>query len=405
MSWIFLWVILAIAVMVTMLRLRYSIGLSIMCAGLIFWLAAGADFSLWPQAFMQMVHQPSNWALLAALYLIVCLEIILRRCGLLAATVRALHKMFHSSRVTLGFMPAFLGLLPSIGGARFSAPIVKEACQGMQISPHRQAAINFWFRHVVEFCCPLMTTLLLTESLTGCTVSQMIKTLWWLTPSAMLIGWVVLLQGLKEPESSVQKDTELGQDRRGFLLAVFPVALSMVLIVGFSLSAPLALLVAVLAILLLVNLLGHKLSPIKVFGDALEPHLLLNVGCILLFIEVIKLTGTLQAVTQGLNALSLPPILLIALLSLVLGVLIGEGQGYIAAIMPIVFGMVGGDIVYVATAFVCAVAGGMLSPAHLCMSISVEYFRADYLKFWIPIFVMEMMLLALLGLWLVYRLA
>ena len=40
--------------------------------------------------------------------------------------VNALRRVFSGAKALLALMPAFLGLLPSLGGARFSAPIVDE---------------------------------------------------------------------------------------------------------------------------------------------------------------------------------------------------------------------------------------------------------------------------------------
>jgi len=45
-----------------------------------------------------------------------------------------MQTLFSSNKVTLAVMPAFLGLLPSLGGARFSCPIVEEASRGLSIN-------------------------------------------------------------------------------------------------------------------------------------------------------------------------------------------------------------------------------------------------------------------------------
>lgn len=62
-------------------------------------------------------------------------------------------------------MPAFLGLLPSLGGARFSAPIVQEASEGIAVDDEQKSAINLWFRHIFEFSNPLMPGVILAAVL------------------------------------------------------------------------------------------------------------------------------------------------------------------------------------------------------------------------------------------------
>ena len=66
----------------------------------------------------------------------------MRTSGTLAGLVQALQRLFSSARVILAIMPAFLGLLPSLGGARFSAPIVEEASKGTGLDEDEKARIK-----------------------------------------------------------------------------------------------------------------------------------------------------------------------------------------------------------------------------------------------------------------------
>lgn len=101
------------------------------------------------------------------LYLVMCLEYILRTSGILKIFTLAAGNLFHDNRIVLGFMPAFLGFLPSLGGAIFSAPLVQEAAEPYQLSPEKKTAINYWFRHVWEFSNPILPSMLLAASFTG----------------------------------------------------------------------------------------------------------------------------------------------------------------------------------------------------------------------------------------------
>ena len=58
-----------------------------------------------------------------------------------------------------------IGLLPMIGGAMFSAPMVEEASQGLNVSRERKTFVNYWFRHSLETIFPLYPSLVLAAGL------------------------------------------------------------------------------------------------------------------------------------------------------------------------------------------------------------------------------------------------
>ena len=48
--------------------------------------------------------------------------------------------------------------------------------------------------------------------------------------------------------------------------------------------------------------------------------------------------------------------------------------------MPIVAGLSMGDLDLVGVAMVFGVAGQMITPTHLCLTITVDYFKSDFFK-------------------------
>ena len=152
---IFVTLLLAMAVIIAMLRRRHPIGPAILAGGLLIWLLQTHELSnLWTAAW-QTATKGRTYDLLLALYFVMCLEIELRTSGTLDGMIAALQRLFSSKKITLAIMPAFLGLLPSLGGARFSAPIVEIASKGSDVTVDEKATINFWFRHIFEYVNPI----------------------------------------------------------------------------------------------------------------------------------------------------------------------------------------------------------------------------------------------------------
>jgi hypothetical protein len=125
------------------------------------------------------------------------LEVELRKSGALKGVVATMRTLFSSNRVTLAVMPAFLGLLPSLGGARFSCPIVEEASRGILISPEEKSAVNLWFRHIFEFSNPLVPGMILACAITGVSLGTLITHIGWLTILSFVLGWIILIRPLK----------------------------------------------------------------------------------------------------------------------------------------------------------------------------------------------------------------
>ena len=379
---IFLIITLAMIITLFLLRRRQPIGIAILVGGIFIWLCTDPTFKELKDAVIQMATTPRSYDLVGALYLVICLEIELRKSGCLAGMVEALSRMFSSRRFTLAVMPAFLGLLPSIGGARFSAPIVEEASKGFEAKPEDKAAINFWFRHIFEFSSPLVPGMILACGIAGVKIGDLIVHLGWLTIVAFILGWIVMVRGLKQ---TVATRTEVSSEEAkrhnmDFVLSLTPVIANVVLMVAFGLQASLSMIIVVVAMIPLLMFFNRHVSVKEVFIGALDYKMFANVICILLFIALLESTGVLALLVAAFESSPLPVPVIIGFLSFIIGLLTGISQGHVAIMMPIVAGISMGDLDLVGVAMVFGVAGQMVTPTHLCLTITVDYFKSDFFK-------------------------
>lgn len=379
---IFLIITLAMVITLFLLRRRQPIGIAILVGGIFIWLCTDPTFKELKDAVVQMATTPRSYDLVGALYLVICLEIELRKSGCLAGMVEALSRMFSSRRFTLAVMPAFLGLLPSIGGARFSAPIVEEASKGFEAKPEDKAAINFWFRHIFEFSSPLVPGMILACGIAGVKIGDLIVHLGWLTIVAFILGWIVMVRGLKQ---TVATRTEVSSEEAkrhnmDFVLSLTPVIANVVLMVAFGLQASVSMIIVVVAMIPLLMFFNRHVSVKEVFIGALDYKMFANVICILLFIALLESTGVLALLVAAFESSPLPVPVIIGFLSFIIGLLTGISQGHVAIMMPIVAGISMGDLDLVGVAMVFGVAGQMVTPTHLCLTITVDYFKSDFFK-------------------------
>ena len=362
------------------MRRRQPIGIAILVGGIFIWLCTDPTFKELKDAVVQMATTPRSYDLVGALYLVICLEIELRKSGCLAGMVEALSRMFSSRRFTV--MPAFLGLLPSIGGARFSAPIVEEASKGFEAKPEDKAAINFWFRHIFEFSSPLVPGMILACGIAGVKIGDLIVHLGWLTIVAFILGWIVMVRGLKQTVATRTEvsNEEAKRHNMDFVLSLTPVIANVVLMVAFGLQASVSMIIVVVAMIPLLMFFNRHVSVKEVFIGALDYKMFANVICILLFIALLESTGVLALLVAAFESSPLPIPVIIGFLSFIIGLLTGISQGHVAIMMPIVAGISMGDLDLVGVAMVFGVAGQMVTPTHLCLTITVDYFKSDFFK-------------------------
>lgn len=405
MNSVFLVVIAAMILIVVLLRFKVLIGPAILSGGLLIWLFESRSFEKLWVAFTETLTMQRTWDLLLCLYFVMCLEVELRKSGSLHGMVVTLRNIFSSNKVTLAFMPAFLGLLPSLGGARFSAPIVQEASEGIAVDDEQKSAINLWFRHIFEFSNPLMPGVILACGIANVSIGDLIDQVGWVTILCFVLGWIFLIVPLKitDPEKATNTQHDRTIDWKSLILAFGPIVTSFLLIVAFDVQAALAMGLVVVAFIPLYFWFKRPISVKSVFTESLDKKLFFNVVCILYFIQLLTVIGTLDEIVNVFNNSALPQAVIIACLSFIFGVLTGMGQGYIAIVMPIVALMAPGNIVLVGIAMVYGMAGQMVTPTHLCILVTVEYFKSRLWKTIGKCGVLSLLMILIFSAWTYWR--
>lgn len=390
---------------VVLLRFKVLIGPAILSGGLLIWLFESRSFEKLWGAFTETLTMQRTWDLLLCLYFVMCLEVELRKSGSLHGMVVTLRNIFSSNKVTLAFMPAFLGLLPSLGGARFSAPIVQEASEGIAVDDEQKSAINLWFRHIFEFSNPLMPGVILACGIANVSIGDLIDQVGWVTILCFVLGWIFLIVPLKitDPEKATNTQHDRTIDWKSLILAFGPIVTSFLLIVAFDVQAALAMGLVVVAFIPLYFWFKRPISVKSVFTESLDKKLFFNVVCILYFIQLLTVIGTLDEIVNVFNNSALPQAVIIACLSFIFGVMTGMGQGYIAIVMPIVALMAPGNIVLVGIAMVYGMAGQMVTPTHLCILVTVEYFKSRLWKTIGKCGVLSLLMILIFSAWTYWR--
>lgn len=344
--------------------------------------AIGLLFGRSPAEFLQdgldALADPITLRLLAALTLILSLGAILKATAKLEGLLRSLEQLFPDGRVIMAVIPALIGMLPMVGGAMFSAPMVDEIGDQLQVNSNRKTFVNYWFRHVWEWILPTYPSFIMAAALLGVTPRALTLSQWPLTATAIAAGiWVGLapIQRQAEGQSSARDRSSLGL----LAISIWPMALVILLSVVLHIDLLLSLL-ATIVLLVLVN----RVSPVQLWrilrtGTSLKPLLLIL--SVMLFRQVLDSTGAVAPIPPALAAAGIPRPLILFSVPLLAGLLTGVAAGAFGVSFPVILPTLMAEELSmgaVALAYSGGFLGVLLSPLHLCLSLTRDYYDSEW---------------------------
>ena len=401
---IFLQLIITVSIILILMSRKYYMGLCMLAGGIVLWLMRSGDPFLLATSFVSMLHQTRTYDLIISLYLIMCMEILLRSSGTLANMVNALKKAFSSDKAIIAIMPFFLGVLPSVGGARFSCPIVEESSRQYNASQEDKAAINYWFRHPCELFNPIVPGMIMACSISGVAYSEFLKGTFWICIVWLILGWILLIQPLKKIDTAEIVDDKAADTSEpeaktslvDVFLAIMPIFITFLLVVFLDLNASIAMILSTSLLYIILLLRKAEISLKDAILGAIDKKMFINIGFILYFVQILEDTGALSDVVAAFQAAPLPTPVIIAGITFVVAILTGMSQAYIAIVMPISAALSqSGDMLLLIITMVFGLAGLMLTPIHVCFTVTTDYFNASFFKVLYKIMLMIGIILAI----------
>jgi len=377
----------AFGLIVLLLRLRWNLGLVMLLGAVLL----GSVYLIGPKEQAKVILASSRDRVtidvVAALALIMVLENILRKKGVLKRMMGSLVNVARDRRIAMAVLPGVIGLLPSAGGAVFSAPMVQEAAADADITPERKAFINYWFRHIWEYISPLYPGFLLAAAVTGTPINTFLLSQIPLPLAVVGVGALLGFRGMpvqKEPTKSNLKEIKT------LFVTLLPITVSIVLVVFFKMRLAIAMAGIVAAMLLLYRYsLREMLATLR---ESLSLNVLLMVVGIMVFKGMLEASGAIEALPLFFQRSGLPVGVVVFALPFLVGLLTGLTVGFVGATFPIITALFGGHpgLGTVTFAFASGFAGIMLSPTHLCLLLTIRYFNADmsgvYRLLYLPVF-------------------
>ncbi len=357
-------------IVVMLLKRRWNLGIIMILSSVVlsvFYLLKPAEFF---SAFLKASTEKTTLGLIISLTFIRVFENIMRNKGLMQGMMETLRGLITDRRVLMASMPALIGLLPSMGGALFSAPMVQEASSNVNIREEKKAFINYWFRHPWEFILPLYPGVVLAGAISGIPLRELIIAN---LPYAVALIAGGVIWGLK---GVIAQREDFKSISRGGLLSFLPLALILIMVIVFHVDLSLSLAIAI--IVLFVALRYSASEVIKTFKEAISLDILVIILGVMTFKAVLETSGAVVNISSFFTKEGIPLLPVLFIIPFISGFLTGLTVGFVGSTFPIILGLEGAQSLgAISFAFASGYIGVLLSPVHLCFVLTREYFRAE----------------------------
>ena len=379
-------------------RLRVHLSLCLFAGALAvgFWL--GQSPGEMGSGLLASLTSLETMQLVAIICLILVVSQLMKVSGQLDRIVHKFVAIIQDASTVSVVMPALIGLLPMPGGALFSAPMVETAVAGCSLSQDRKTAVNYWFRHIWEFWWPLYPGVVLAVSLLQVELWRFILIQAPLTLLAVAAGALFLLRPLRQV-SSKPKSSNLQLKLIGsFVWEAMPIMVVVVCIVflallrnllvssGLSIKLPSALplllgLLACLVWVMRVNRLGFGDFCRALIDRNTVPMLLLILG-IMAFKGALVDSHAVLKIREEMVQYQIPFLMVVVTMPFVSGLITGITIGFVGATFPLLVPLFTGlspfdFMLHASLAYVAGYVGMMLSPVHICLLVTKDYFKAS----------------------------
>jgi len=314
---------------------------------------------------------------------IMLLSQLYRSSGAMDLLSKSLESVLRSPKAVLTVIPMVIGLLPVAGGALMSAPMVDAEGDRLGFSKPKKVYVNLWFRHLIFPAYPLAPTFIIAIALTRVTSATLLLMICPAIAIMAVVGYVASFRGVKETLRGRGPSSE-GSSLKIFLRAFSPIATSIAGAIGLGLLSHeltergLDVLIAV--VMGLVALVTTTKVTFKDLLSALRSLAIYDVtfatlGAFLLK-SVVGASGLSESL-KGLMPSNSPGPLLAVAVSTLCSFCLGSASGGLALSISVLKDVM--NIIYreVALMYMASCLGYTISPLHLCLLFTADYFKAD----------------------------
>ncbi|MCF6291465.1 MAG: DUF401 family protein [Desulfobacterales bacterium] len=383
-------------------RLRLSLGLALLLGGLVLDLWSGRGPATVGVDLGQALLRPELWLLVVNIILIIEVGSFMAADANARVIINSARRFGgkHGKFLSLILIPAAIGLVPMPGGALFSAPLIDQTVNKNNTTPEWKAAVNYWFRHILEYWWPLYPVVIITLSIFTVSTWQFMALQIPFTLFSIGAGYFFLLRSHPDALPSGPVATrEAGERLLPVLLPILIIVLTTLVLPeplravlpdgGSTVRKMLAMLAGLLIALGLIRRSSRQQNGPGLFTNLLTRktgNVALTLIGVMVFQSLLGGSQLLPLAGRELAASQVPVSIIVAFLPFLAGLVTGIAMGFAGAAFPLVVGLleVGAagltPLSTLVLAFSMGYAGMMLSPVHLCFVLTKDFFAAPFIR-------------------------
>lgn len=343
------------------------------------------------EVFLTAGMDPQTLKLTGALLLILLFSNLMEETGELRKMLESFKSILDDLRIVVGILPAIIGLVPLMGGAVISAPMVVTASDELNLSKEKRTFLNYWFRHIWEYVLPTYPGIVLASAILGVSIREISLVNFPLFLAAVVSGIVFGYKNVRRnsPVRELCEKGELAKKLYQLLRSLFPLLLVLFLVIALKVDLvySFALTIAVLWVRYRISLRDMG----RLIRKSISIEMALMVLGVMFFQNMLETTKAISFISEGLSAIGFPTLLILISLPFIVGILTGITIAFVGITFPMLLPFFHSDghfLTYMMLSYASGYCGVILSPMHLCLILTKDYFKAGlsgvYRLLWLP---------------------
>lgn len=374
----------SITVIIVLLRMKVCMAISMVSGFIIIAVFARFHFDMIVRIAWESLSNRETVRLIVVTAGITGLGHILKVVGSLDSITFNLKATFFDLRIIIAIIPALVGILVVPGGAIISAPLIEQFGYDINMDKNSLASANIIFRHINSYISPLSSGMILISSITSIDIREFIKFNIPLMILVMPIAFLYIFRGVETIKLNNKGDRirpVIGLIKH---LSPFIIIILSNLILGLSFQ--LSILLGILYIILFAR--GKSYSDTTIIGrlhaviTGIKLDMIFALVGIMAFKDMVAASGYLDEISLLLVRMGIPILMLVFIFPFMVGLIIGNTCASIGLTVPIFLPLIpagASGIPYYCLIYSASVTSYLLSPFHLCLILTIEYFKASFL--------------------------
>jgi integral membrane protein (TIGR00529 family) len=322
---------------------------------------------------IQIFPQAFNMGMIRTLLALILAMFLAELYGMAGCSQKLVEGLsFFSPSFAALATPALVGLLPMPGGAYISAVILNNLYRKLRLNAEQKTFINYWFRHIWITTWPLYQGVILASGLLGISIGRVSTMNLPIMLTATIIGAII---GILIIRRAIDGRVFNERGRVSGLLHIWPFLLIAITTIILRMDLVISLIIVILMAIAIYKPSIKTMA--KSLKSSLNPTFITIIVFSFIYSTFIEESGVAYNLLTRLSSL-----LDLAAFAIPFLIVVGTGVEFtfVALAFPPLAPLLKESNRALLLAFTGGFTGALLSPAHACLILSTEYYKASLRK-------------------------